>query len=177
MRLHFAKQPGSRVGPVTFGRRNGIAHDLRRLRKGEPAKEAQFNEFGLSSVMRGQAVERVVHRENLVVVCGRGDVNAVKIHLDRIAAMAKGLAPTGVVNKNTPHRFGRRGKEMSLVVPIGLVVAAQAEPGFVDQRRGLEGLAGSFSRHLLRSQSAQLVIYQRQPLRGILRAARLNRLR
>jgi hypothetical protein len=64
---------------------------------------------------------------------------------------------------------------MLLVVPKLARVPLQAQPGFMHQRRGLEGLPGTLARKLPGSQAAQVLINQRQQLLSLLPAQWLRR--
>ena len=68
-------------------------------------------------------------------------------------------------DQDPPHRFGRRRKEMPLIVPLlrhGLIDQSQVR--FVHERRRLQRLPGFLVRQLGGSQSAQFVIHERQQL-------------
>jgi len=52
------------------------------------------------------------------------------------------------LNQNAPHGFGGRRHEMGLVLKLGVAGAHHAEPGLVDERGRLQGLAGGFVGHL-----------------------------
>src|SRR5581483_568105 len=53
---------------------------------------------------------------------------------------------------------------MRAAVPFGVAVAGETQPGFMDERGGLEGLPGNFIRHFVRGEPAQFVVDQRKQL-------------
>ena len=81
--------------------------------------------------------------------------------------MPEPLLAASRLDKDPAHRFGRRGEEVSAVLPA-LVIRGADEPqvGLVHQRRGLERLAGLLPRQALSGQLPQLVVDQRQELLG-----------
>src|SRR5262245_46133474 len=82
------------------------------------------------------------------------------------AAFDASLA-TGVVDKDAPHGLSGSGKEMAAAVPVlRFLPFHQAEIGFMNKSRGLERLARSLLRQLLRRQLAKFVVDERQELLG-----------
>ena len=55
---------------------------------------------------------------------------------------------------------------MSAAIPLLIFVADQAQPGFVDERGGLQRLARRLVGHLARRQATKLFIDERQQLIG-----------
>ena len=74
--------------------------------------------------------------------------------------MAHGQFPAGVVDQDAAHAFRGRREEVGAIAPRGLLVAAETEPDLVDERGGLEGLAGRLPRQLGGGQPAQFVVDQ-----------------
>jgi hypothetical protein len=50
-------------------------------------------------------------------------------------------AAAGVLDQNPPHGLSRGAKEMRAVLPLRLCVGAEPQPGFMDERSGLQGVA------------------------------------
>ena len=69
-----------------------------------------------------------------------------------ICAVARGALAASAVNEDSAHRLGSSAKEVRAAVPFLIFIADQPQPGFVDERGGLQGLAGCFVRHLVRGQ-------------------------
>ena len=89
------------------------------------------------------------------------------------AAFQTGLVP-GLVNQDAPHGLGGGPEEMGTSAPLLLVRTGQAQPGFVDERGGLQGLAGFLLRHPGGGELAQLLINEREQLIGGLGVTLLN---
>jgi len=58
----------------------------------------------------------------------------------------------GVIDQHSTHRLRCDGRELSLVLPIAIGLPNQAQIGFVDQRRGLQGVLHPFLAHEMRCQ-------------------------
>ena len=54
----------------------------------------------------------------------------------------------GAVHEDVAHRLGRGAEEMLAIVPALLSVAGELQPCLMDECCRLQGLAGSFVRHL-----------------------------
>lgn len=169
---HLVEQPRAGVGPVALGCAVGDTQQVGRLLKGEAGEIFLFHELGLARVVGGEAIERLVDEKQLLVVPERrGDVEAgvTGADLRELATMADGALAAGIVNQDTPHALGGGGEEMGTVGPLRLCVTAEAQPDFVDERGGLQGLAGRFVGQLGGGECAQLVVDERQQLRGRVR--------
>ena len=73
-------------------------------------------------------------------------------------------APRGALHQNPAHGFGRHGEKLCAIRPCGLGVGPELQPGLMDQRGGLQGLAGRLLGHPVRGEFAQLLVNQRQQL-------------
>lgn len=142
-------KPGLGVGPPALRGRLGDVEDLGSLFGGEPDEVTQLDQFGLGRVDGRELLEGFVEGEELVLSAGGGDVDV--IHLDPLGSptMALGTLASGPVHEDAPHGLGGSGEEMGAVLPVWLCIGAEAEPGFVDQGGGLEGVSGGFAGHLL----------------------------
>ena len=82
-----------------------------------------------------------------------------------IAAALVASFAAGTVNQYVPHCKRCRREEVCPTLPVSLrIVANQAEIGFMDERRGLQGLSGLFLIEVTRSKSTQFLINERQQL-------------
>src|SRR5208283_2085372 len=84
-------------------------------------------------------------------------------------AVPLGAPAAGAVDQDAPHGLGRGGKKVRAVLPGRLLVAAQAQPGLVHERRRLKRVPVGFAGHLRIGELAQLIIDKRQQLLGGLR--------
>ena len=80
--------------------------------------------------------------------------------------MLVALFAPGVIDQDAAHGLGGSTEEVRAVLPIGLLVASQPEPGFVYERSGLKRLAGGFAGHLRGGKFAQFAVNERQQLVG-----------
>lgn len=163
---HFPKQPCSRVRPVPFGCRLGKFQHPRRFFERQPNEKPELDEFGLDCIVRRKAIKRFIDGEQLIVRHTGDEFQSVKAHALNRAAVAFGLLAPGIVNKDTPHRFGSGREEVRAILPGRLAIAPEAKPGFVNQRGGLERLAGRFVQQFLLRQRAEFIVNPRPKFVG-----------
>ena len=53
----------------------------------------------------------------------------------------------GILDKNAPHRLCCCPEEMRTPIPLLILIAGQAQPGFMNERGGLQRVAGTFVGH------------------------------
>ena len=83
-------------------------------------------------------------------------------HSHLSAAVAQRPFAAGAINENPPHGFRGCGEKMRAVLPAGIAVADEAQPGFMDKCGWLQRLARGFVGHLVGGQPAQFFVDQRQ---------------
>jgi hypothetical protein len=82
----------------------------------------------------------------------------------------------GMLDEDPPHGLGGRSEEVTTAIPaLAFRHLHQSQVRLVDQGRGLQGLARLLLGHAITCQLAQLVVDQRQQLRGGVRIALLDR--
>jgi len=111
-----------------------------------PAKKRSFHQIGLPGVVGGESLQRVAQGEQLFVVHICRSFESIQVHALRAASVTKGLLAAGIVNEDAAHRFGGGCEEVRAILPFPLFVAAEPQPRFMNQRRGLQRLTGFFSR-------------------------------
>jgi len=153
------------------------AEHLGDLFVGEAGEETELYQFGLLRVVFGKLIQRLVQTQEFLVVHVRGEVETVEVHAFHTATMAHIIFASGIVNQYAPHGLGGCGEKVGAILPGGLVVTAEPQPGFVNQGRGLQGLSGRFPSHLLRRELAQLFVDQRQEFIRRLGIALINALK
>ena len=166
------------MSPVVIGCSRGDAQNFGGFLKRQSNEIAQLHQFGFNLVLSGEFVEGVVDSQELFVISRDGDFNAVNVHALLVAAATDRLFAAGAVDENPAHGFGGGSEEVGTILKLCLAVFTnQSQPGFVDQRGGLQGLVGCFVGHFRRRQLAQLLIYQRKQFIGSLGVAVLNGLK
>ncbi len=147
---------------MSFHRRFRKAEHLRDLFVGETGKETQLHDFRFPRIVRRQLFQGLVQGEQLRIVQRRGEVQTVQIDSRGATAVALKVFAPGVINQNAAHRFGGGGKEVRAILPVRLGIAAQPQPGFVDERGGLQGLPRPFARHFRGGELPQFLVHKRQ---------------
>ena len=131
-----------------------------------PAKNRSFT----SSALTGSWAASWVSASSRASRSFRGSTDGKRfVQLDAlpVAAVLGPSFPPGVLDEDAAHGFGGGGKEVSPAIPVlHLLHVHEPDVGFVDQGRGLQGLAGRFVGQLLGRQLAQLVVDQGQELTG-----------
>ena len=104
-----------------------------------------------------------------------GDFDSFQIDALLAAAMPLCRFSARSFDQNAPHCFSSSAKEMGPACPLLTLISYQPEPGLMDERGGLERVSGRLISHLMRRQTAQFVIDQRQQLIGCLGITLLSR--
>ena len=173
--LNFLKQPRPGVGPPAFRGGFGNAEDFGGFLDLQAEEVTEFDQFGLFRLERGELVQSFVKREQLIVGRGAGDFEFIHVEMRGTGASALPSLASGPVDEDATHRFGGGPEEVRAVLPRLAGRVHQLQPCFMDEGRRLEGVAGRFASHLLRRQSAQFVVEQRQQLIGGLGVTLLDR--
>ena len=125
-------------------------------------------------ILRGKMIERFIQHKELVCLYFGGDLDFIYIHSLLAAAMAQRAFAPRVFDQNASHSLGRGGEEMCPAAPSAVSVAAEPEPGFVDECSRLESLAGLFSGQAVGGEVAQFGINQRKQFLSGIRMALIN---
>ena len=152
------REPGPRVRPPGVGGARGDAEIVGRFAEGSTAEVTQAHELGHPRVDRGQSVEGLVDREDVVIGVASGKAVQVDRHLPPRPALGC-HAGAGVVNEDSPHGLGGGGEEVAAAVE--LLISDQPQVGFVNQRGGVEGVAGGFGGHARGGELPELIVDER----------------
>lgn len=167
-------EPGAGEAPVAFGGGDGDVEQGGAFLEGQAGEVAELYEFSFAGVVGGEAVEGVVDGEQFIAFPGRGDFEAVEVEVVVTAAVFDALFAAGAVHEDAAHRFGGGAEKVCAVFKLAV---AEAQPCLVDERRGLEGVAGALRGHFDGGDPTELLIHQRQELLpgpGLLRAKGLK---
>ena len=87
----------------------------------------------------GEPIQRVIHRQEFIVIGRRRNLQIIGIHALLTAAVTERLFPAGVIDQDVAHCLGRSGEEMGAVLKLSFALLAhEPQPGFMHQRRGLQ---------------------------------------
>jgi len=162
---------------MTPNGRLGHAQGRPNLIMSQAGEIAEPHDLGLQWVLTCQSLDGFMDGEHgfIRILRGQGDVFQQDALAPAAAAQTRfGSSP---FDQNSPHGLGCGGEKMRAILP-GLAFArtGQAEPGFMDQRGRLEGLARPFVRHFLSGQFAEFLIHQREEFLGRFGIALFNAL-
>ena len=154
---------------------NGYIESVGSLLNAHASEISQLDQVGCRGVFVRQFLKSIVNGQELIGRGVAGEIGGIDIQAAEIAAaFMRGLA-TSLIDKNSAHRFGRGGEEVTAAVPPLLVfVADQPQIGFMHKRGRLEGLTGLFGGELRRRQLPELVVHKRQEFVGGLPVTLLN---
>ena len=93
-------------------------------------------------------------------------------HTPSVAAMTQGSLAAGHFDENSPHRFGGSSEEVTS--PVELQVPDQPKVCLVHKTGGIEGVARGFRSHSRGGELPQLIMDEREQLRGGLAVSTLN---
>ena len=130
----------------------------------EAGEVAQLHQLGFARVVRGESIEGFVDGEEFVVLFDRcGDLDVVRVHVLGAAAVFGGELAAGAVDEDAPHGLGGGAEEVGAVFKA---LVAEPQPRLMDERGGLERVAGLLAGHLRAGELAQLGIDLREQRAG-----------
>ena len=159
--LELAQQPGLCKLPVTHHGVNGHVQCFGGLLHRKTAEEPHLHDLRFPGVERRKRVERIVEGDEVLAGLGRDDERFVERHFLRTASAFLIALGSREVDENPPHQPRGHREEMRAILPLHLPYVDEPDKGFVDQRRGLQGVADAFVRHVAACEAAQLVMDER----------------
>jgi hypothetical protein len=143
--------------PVAGDGFDGDLEDLGGFLDGEAAEVAEFDDLACAWVVGGEPREGVFEGEEFFGL-EFGEGNGVREgEFFPVAAAFDGAAFAGVVHEDFAHDAGGGAEEFGAAFP-GDWFGDEAEPGFVDEGGGLEGMVGAFAAHGLGGDAVQLAL-------------------
>ena len=135
---------------------------MRSFLQAQSTKVAQLDDARVAGVQRLEAFQRVVegHEIDAVHLSQVPRLRQRDVHL----AVTPFCAPTRpcFIDQDPAHDLRRHSEKMGAVLPLDILPVHQPQIGLVDERGGLEDVAGSLSRHLARGQVMQFLVDQRR---------------
>jgi hypothetical protein len=158
--LHLAEEPRARKTPTPLGCGERDTQLFCCLLLSEADKETKFHYLGGRGVHRGQTIQRLIQREEIVVGHGQGQFQRIEFHALKLSAVFQPLLSPRGLDQNPAHGFCGRAEEVRAILKADLLVwLEQAQPSFVNESGGLQRVAGSFVGHLVGGQPAQFFVY------------------
>jgi hypothetical protein len=159
------EQPRPGESPVPPGGAFADAERLGGFFDAQADEVTQLDHLGLLGVHGGEPLQSVVDGEDTLIGVRGRDFDPIEIRALLPAAVARGELAPGGIDEQAAHGFRGDGEEMGVVLELSLAIGVhQTQPGFVHQRRRLQGVPGPFTRHLRRSEPPQFFIDKTQKL-------------
>ncbi len=146
---------------MPLGGCRGDSKDFRGLGDAKSHEEAELYQVGLHRVLGRKIVEGLVDAQYILRGGFHGDIDGVEVSVFLITAAFEPFSSTGLVDEDPTHGFRCGGKKVAAAFP-SVVFGSQTNPGFVDQRGGLQGVAGLLAGHLLGCKPAKIVVDEGQ---------------
>ena len=140
-------EPGFGVGPVAFDGFFGDVEDFGDFGVGHADEAVEFDDFGAHRFFGSELVEEFVNAQEFFRLGFDGQFDGSEFEAFEIPAVFFGPAAASAIDEDAAHHFGSGAEELGAALPMLLVLAGDAEPGFVHQGGGLEGLAGRLALH------------------------------
>src|SRR5688500_6638317 len=162
--MQLPVQPRSGANPVAVHGSWRDAEDLCRLGVGQSAEEAALDESAQAWVDGLESIERVADGEDLVGAVLDRDRCFIEADAPQRAAALRGQVASGVVDEHAAHGVGGDAHHARRVLPLDFGLFCEAQIGFVDEARGVEGVPGSLVTELPAREPAELLIDAREDL-------------
>jgi hypothetical protein len=164
--FNFVEEPRAGEAPPAFGGGFRNAENLSGLSEGQAGEVTHFHQLGFSGILFGQKVKGFVSRQQFFIFGGRGNFQLGHVQVLGTAAAPSGLSAPSPVDKDPSHGLGCSAEKVAPVFPIGLSVASEAKPGFVNKRGRLERMVGGLADHFLSRHGTEFLISNRHQLFG-----------
>ena len=105
-----------------------------------------------------ESIQCVLERDQVDVRSPRRRFQQAQGHLLRATTPLLGRAVARVVHQDPPHQARGHAEKLGAVPPVDLTLIDQAEVGLVDERGGLQGMAGTLAAQKLARKATQLVV-------------------
>jgi hypothetical protein len=132
----------------------------------QAAKDAQFDDTTSPRIECRQGIERVVKRNEVAAAAlRRPDERVAQRHSPEAAASLEVAPGARALDEDVPHEPGGECEEVRTIPQAHAGTLDEAQIGFVDERGGLERVAGGFAPHMPPRQLTQIPVNQRyEPL-------------
>ena len=157
-------QPG--VGPFLTGLIHGDSQSCGNLVVTQAGEISQLRRLSAACSSSAPSCQRFVEcQQRSSSASFEQHTSRSRVDAGTFAAVSTRFFRRVLLDKDPPHRFGGRGKEVAAAVPVlRLLDVDQPQIRLMHERRRLKRLARLLLRQFARCQFAQLVVHQRQQL-------------
>src|SRR5262249_48644732 len=138
--------------------------EFSRLFDRQAAEVSQFNNLTFARVLRSQLFQSLIEGEQFLRPRLSYPCSFIQCYSQRAAATLERTPFTRMVNHDPPHQLRGWCDEVRPVLPRRLRVFNQSQVSFVEDRGGLQGVAGALPAHVMVSQPVQFGLHQRKQL-------------
>lgn len=163
----FTAQPGVSDAKFVTNNVHTPSLDCSALLRGHAAEVAHFDELRERLALARERFQHQIQFQEADLRFARFELQGESIiqrnGLVPMGAREGGARP-GMVHQNTAHRLRDYGKEMRAIGKLQFAMAKKLQIGFVNQRGGLQGMAGPFVAETPLGEAAQRWINHGQQL-------------
>ena len=139
-------QPGARNLPIALHGPGGDAEDVGDFFLGQPAEEAELDDFRGARVGGFEFRQQVIQPDDVFRSRHHGPaVDRRQAHALRRATALAGGASARVVDENAPHRLRRDREKVDAIAVRNRLAAEKSGAEFVHQCSGFERMIAAFS--------------------------------
>ena len=156
--LYFSIQPGFRHAPLSFDGGGADAENFSRLFHRKTAKESQLDKSAFLRIDLGEALERLVQRDEFVgSFSGHIDVLVEREFL-KFAAALVGLLSACVVNEYAPHHLCGNTEKVRAILPVRLRLIDHAQVSLVYERGRLQRVSLTLPAQIARREPSEFCV-------------------
>jgi hypothetical protein len=162
--MQSAIEPTLDESQVSIDGRLRRLHQRGRFLGGAAEKVAQFDKLNFMRINGIQLIQGQVELKEVFAANFYPRQVVAQRHANAPASAHLCLIPTRVIDKNSPHYFGRKNIEMPTVIISDFSLIQEFQIKFVHESCRLEQVGVSLSADVCRSDLSQMWIYQRHEL-------------
>ena len=164
-RLISQEEPGVRGLPIPIDGLGGDVQDIGCFVHGQAAKESQLDNLAHASIERRQSAERIVERNEVVLLQGWQLVDVIETDVNRTAATFLALPAACRLHQDPSHHLRRQSEEVRAIPPFDAIDVDQPQVRLVHQRRRLQRMIRPLLAHIAPGETVELVVDQRHQSR------------
>jgi hypothetical protein len=159
-RGELAQQPSTRERPFLPNDPRLDVQLFCDLVEREATEDMHLHNLCCPCVLRGELLQGRVQVQYIHACIWTRETGLLERHACKVPSPSLGSAPSGVVDEDIAHHACGEAEEMGPLLGEWLTTTGKALVGFVDQRRGLQGVGGPLSSHQAACDLLELLVQQ-----------------